>query len=438
MTVRQRAVALTIGGGLLLLLTAIGLYAQQQGAHYALIVVILIEGALYLACAQFVWAGGFSRRMLAGVLVVAALMRIAVLLAPPSLSSDIYRYIWDGRVQAAGVNPYRYIPVDPHLAALRDAAIFPNINRSNYAHTIYPPLAEATFFVVTRISERLSWMKSAMVLIEGAAIVLLIRLLLLRALPPERILLYAWHPLPVWEFAGNGHLDAALVGFLALALWAHARERAVLTGVALGCAALVKFFPIVVLPALYRRWDWKLPCAALATVVLGYLPYLSGGRAVFGFLGGYVSEEGLVSGRGFYLWALLRRAIPSLGPSDLPYIVFAGGVLASLALYVILSPKDDDAEIAWASTLAFAFLVLLSPHYAWYFCWAIPFLCFVSRLSVRYLTVASPLLYFVRGGPDLSGPWLLVETAMYLPFAAIALLELFGPRMRSIGAEALR
>lgn len=438
MTIRQRAVALTIGGCLLLLLTGIGLYAQQQGARDALIVVLLIEGVFYLACARLVWAGGFSRRMLAGVLVVAALMRIALLSATPSLSTDIYRYIWDGRVQAAGVNPYRYIPVDPHLAALRDAAIFPNINRSTYAHTIYPPLAEAMFFVVTRVSARVTWMKSAMVLIEAAGIALMIRLLLLKALPPERILLYAWHPLAVWEFAGSGHLDAALVALVALALWADARERRALTGVALGCAALVKFFPVVVLPALYRRWDWKLPCAALATVVLGYLPYLSVGRAVFGFLGAYVSEEGLVSGRGLYLWALLRQAVPSVGASDLPYIVLAGGVFASLALYVVLSRKRGDADIAWAATLAFAFLVMLSPHYPWYFCWAIPFLCFVPRLSMQYLTVASPLLYFVKGGPDLSGPWLLVESAMYAPFVIIALLELYRPRLRWIGAEAWR
>ncbi len=435
MTVQHRAVTLTIGGGLLLLLMGIGLYAQRQGARDALIVIILIEGALYLACARLVWAGGFSRRMLVGILVVAALMRIAALSAPPSLSSDIYRYVWDGRVQAAGINPYRYIPVDPHLAALRDAAIFPNINRGTYAHTIYPPLAEAMFFAVTRVSERLGWMKSAMALIEAAGIVLLIRLLLLRAMPPERILLYAWHPLTVWEFAGSGHLDAAVVALVALALWAHARERTALTGVALGCAALVKFFPIVVLPALYRRWDWKLPCAAVATVILGYLPYLSVGRAVFGFLGGYVSEEGLSGGRGFYLWSLLRQAVPSVGTNDLPYIVLAGGVFASLALYVGLTHKRSDAGIAWAATLAFAFLVLLSPHYAWYFCWAIPFLCFVPRLSMQYLTVASPLLYFVRGGPELSGPWLLVESAMYAPFAVIALLELYQPRLRRIGAQ---
>ncbi len=438
MTIRQRAMALTAGGGLLLLCTGIALYEQQYGTRDRLVAVLLIDGALYLVCARLVWPGGLSRRMLVGVLLVAALMRIAVLSQPPTLSDDIYRYIWDGRVQAAGINPYRYVPVDPHLAPLRDAVIFPNINRSTYAHTIYPPLAEAMFFVVTRVSERIIWVKTAMVLIEAAGIVFLIRLLRLKAMPPERILLYAWHPLAVWEFAGNGHLDAALVALVALALWAHARKAVGLTGVALGCAALVKFFPVVILPALYRRWDWRLPGAALATLILGYVPYLSVGLGVFGFLGGYVAEEGLASGRGFYLWTLLRRAAPWLGTSDLPYVVFAFGLLASLALYVVLSRDGGDDDIAWAAILAFSFLVLLSPHYPWYFCWAITFLCFVPRLSVQYLTVASVLLYLLKGGPDLSGPWLLVETIMYGPFALLVLLEFSRPRLRSVRAEAWR
>jgi alpha-1,6-mannosyltransferase len=429
-TIWQRTIGLAAGGALLLLLTGIALNEQRNSTRDAFVAVWLIDGALYLVCARLIWPGGLSRRMLAGGLVVAALMRIAVLSQPPTLSNDIYRYIWDGRVQAAGINPYRYIPVDPHLAPLRDAVIFPNINRRTYAHTIYPPLAEAMFFVVTRVSERVIWMKTAMELIEAAGIVLLIRLLLLKAMPPERILLYAWHPLTVWEFAGSSHLDAALVALVALALWAHARKAVGFAGVALGCAALVKFFPVVILPALYRRGDWRLPGAALVTIVLGYVPYLSVGLGVFGFLSGYVAEEGLASGRGFYLWALLRHAAPRLGTSDLPYVVFACGLLGSLALYVVLSRGDGDDDAGWAAVLALASMVLLSPHYPWYFCWTITFLCFVPRLSVQYLTVASVLLYLPEGGPDLTGPWLLVQTIMYAPFALLALLEFSRPRLR--------
>src|SRR6267378_3268258 len=98
------------------------------------------------------------------------LFRLSLLFSPPYLSDDIYRYIWDGRVQAAGINPYRYIPADSALAQLRDKEIYPQINRKDYARTIYPPAAEALFFLTTRISETVTWMKATMVLFEALAV----------------------------------------------------------------------------------------------------------------------------------------------------------------------------------------------------------------------------------------------------------------------------
>src|SRR5579863_3421996 len=193
-------------------------------------------------------------------------MRLAVLLAPPYLSDDINRYVWDGRVEGAGINPYRYIPSDPHLEALRDELIFPHVNRSDYAPTIYPPVAEYIFYLGTRVSESLIAMKGALLALELAAVLLLMRLLRDWGLPRERLLIYVWHPLVLWEFAGSGHIDAAVVTFVALALWARRRQAAWLTGSALAAAALVKFFPAVLFPALYRRWDWRMPVAAAATV----------------------------------------------------------------------------------------------------------------------------------------------------------------------------
>jgi alpha-1,6-mannosyltransferase len=425
-------------GSAMLVLTAIGLHQQEQNAREGFVVVALTQGAVYLVATRIAWGGGFSRHVLVMILTVAALMRAVVVLAPPYLSNDIYRYVWDGRVQAAGINPYRYVPVDPHLAPLRDAEIFPNINRNNYARTIYPPAAEALFLAITRVSASLTWMKASMVALEIGAIVLLLRLLLLGALPPERILLYAWHPLTVWEFAGSGHIDAAIVALVALALWARRREAAWLTGLILGGAVLVKLFPIVLLPALTRRWDWRMPAAVMVVVVLGYLPYLGAGTAVFGFLPGYVAEEGLNTGAGFYIWNLLSADLPLAELGVLPYLVLAAVILALLAIRIVVSPDGSSRYAAHAATLAFAFTVLLSPHYPWYFAWTATFLCFVPHAPLLYLSVTSFLLYLPP--PETSfiptGHTLLVESAIYLPSAALALLELWRSRARLIEMEA--
>jgi hypothetical protein len=435
-----RTVVLTVIGACMLLLTAIGLFVQREDAHSGFVLLSLVQGALYLGAVGLTWRGGFSRRGLAAILTVAAVMRLGVLLAPPYLSDDVNRYVWDGRVEAAGINPYRYVPVDPHLATLRDDAIFPNVNRSTYAPTVYPPVAEYIFLIATRVSESLTWMKATMVCFELASVVLLLRLLVLFGLPRERILIYAWHPLALWEFAGSGHIDAAVIAFVTLALWARRREAAWLTGSALAAAALVKFFPAVIFPALYRQWDWKMPAAAAATVIVAYLPFLGAGSSVFGFLPGYVSEEELQSGSGFFLWNLLKSVAPQAGDLGIvPYLVLAAVALASLAIRAVVRDKADSHAVASAMALAVAATVLLSPHYPWYFAWIVPFLCFRPMLSVLYLTVASPLLYFVPGGPDPAGARMPFEAAIYGPFAVLACLELrhrFVARARANWIEA--
>jgi len=126
------------------------------------------------------------------------------------------------------------------------------------------------------------------------------------------------------------------------------------------------------------------------------------------------------------LWTLLKRAAPPLaGLGAAPYLALAALLIASLAIYVLLRKKAADQFIAAGAALALAPMVLVSPHYPWYFAWIVPFLCFTPWLSVLYLTVASPLLYFVPGGPDPEGARTAYEAAIYGPFAALAGLELW-------------
>src|SRR5262249_49475392 len=128
----RRTLLYATGGGLVLL-TLLGLHFQAGQDLDGLIVTTLIQGGVYLGAAFCVARGTWQGRLVPFILLIALLLRLGPLLAPPSLSTDIYRYVWDGRVQAAGINPYRYVPADPALAALRDAAVYPNINRAGYA-----------------------------------------------------------------------------------------------------------------------------------------------------------------------------------------------------------------------------------------------------------------------------------------------------------------
>jgi hypothetical protein len=199
------------------------------------------------------------------------------------------------------------------LAFLREPnlEVFNNINRRDYAHTIYPPAAQFIFYLVTLTSPTLTSMKTFMMLFEGLTAWALIKLLLHLGYRREQVLLYAWCPMLVWEIGGSGHLDAAAMALITLALLFRFRNRPVCTGLFLGLAVITKMYPLVLFPALYRRGDWKMPATLAAVIAMGYACYLSAGWAVFGFLTGYADEEGLASASRDFITCLLLFFISS-------------------------------------------------------------------------------------------------------------------------------
>ena len=356
------------------------------------------------------------------VLIVAAAMRLPMLFAPPILSSDIYRYIWDGRVQAAWINPYLYVPVDPALAPLRDAAIYPRINRRDYAHTIYPPAAQAVFAAMGRISQTVFAEKLAMVAFEGLAIFCAIKLLALMRLPTERVLIYAWNPLAVWSFAMDGHVDAIGIGLLAAALLLLARNRDGLAGLLFGAAALVKFLPLAVGPALWRRGGrWRFAGGTAVAIAALYACYANAGWHVLGFLSGYGAEEGLETGNGIWLLAGLGTIIPLPAYASKIYAAVALVILGTMALWATTRSDSGDirAICSRAAALAAVATAIAGPHYHWYFAWlALPAVVAPSRPAI-WLS-AAPVVLFVNPFEGVFY-W---ASLLYVPAILLALAEL--------------
>lgn len=407
-----------VAGCALLVAHAGAVALQHTGTAPPAISAVLVEGAIYGAIVWLVVTGRIAIT-LSALLAVAVLMHLPLLVAAPYFSSDIYRYVWDGRVQGAGINPYLYVPNDPVLAGLRDTAIWPLINRAAYATTIYPPAAEALFFLVTRIGASVIAMKIAFVALEAVTIWVLIRLLDRDAVPRGRAMILAWSPLAANEIAGSGHIDAVMMALVVLALLLRQNGARLLSGVALGLAILTKFLPLAVAPALWPRWDWRMPAVAIVTMALGYLVYgLGAGPAVLGFLPGYAGEEGIRDGSGFW-WLRIARAATGLAIPNVVYLVLAALVLGALALQVVAA-GDRMRPARGALRLASATMLALTPIYPWYFVWLLPLLCLDagSRLAwpVLWLTAAGPLLYFGDARLDL---W--QADLLYGGFIAVAL-----------------
>ena len=389
---RAALFALAAAGVVLVALAPLALYFLFRADFTGFVAAALSQGAAYALAVWLVLRHRFGRAALAVVFVAAVVARAVALPAPALLSTDVARYVWDGRVQAAGTNPYRYVPADPQLASLRDKTIYPNINRVDYAVTIYPPVAEMIFFLGTRVNESITMMRLAMIAFEAVTVLALMALLDHDGRPAARVLIYAWHPLTIWEFAGTGHIDAAAIALTTLAMLAAVRDRRVLAGIALAAGTLVKPFVLLVAPPLWRRWDWRLPVAFVATAVVCYLPYLSVGTGVLGYLGGYGDEQGYIDGKGFFLVALLRRlGLPA--PGGLAFAVFAAVVLAAIALTIAFRNRPREVDPAIFLPFAAAAVLLMSPHYPWYFAFLLPLLARAPYPPLIYVTLAAFILY---------------------------------------------
>ena len=398
--------------------------------------VAFVQSAIYLLAAWIVIRSRSSNSTLLIAVGFAILFRLSILFAPPYLSDDIYRYVWDGRVQAAGINPYRYIPAAPELAHLRDDAIYQKINRKDWSRTIYQPVAQAVFLLTTRISESATWMKATMVGFELITIWAVAQLLTLLGRPRQLLLMYAWHPLVIWEFAGSGHVDAVAICFIALAFLALQKRSNLGTGFSLACATLVKLFPLVLVPAMLKPSRWKIALAFATTIILGYLAYISvGPKAVFGSFPGYSQEMGLISGQQYYALSLARKVF-GLELSAITYMIATVFVMGAIGLWVLLRGRREDT-LRHAMILATATTVLFAPHFPWYFSWLVFFLCFTPRPALFYLTIASFLLYATWLG-DSPDDMFRINSLIYLPALLIGIVELVWRRFRLESLAVLR
>ena len=254
----------------------------------------------YFAACAFVLATkpapGRWRWLELGIILLGALIfRIMLLPLPPNLSNDSWRYLWDARVTLHGYSPYVFPPWDKTFLSLRDF-IYEN-SRYRDVPTLYPPGAQAVFLLSYLLApSNLFFLKGIFIVFDMVTCGALALLLSHRNSDPRRIIIYAWCPLPIVEFALQGHVDVLTVTFTVLAVLcatATWRGSRAVTGFLIGMATLTKIYPIVLLVVIMRRRDWALLTTCLATILVGYIPYLILGHGqVLGYFSGYASEQG--------------------------------------------------------------------------------------------------------------------------------------------------
>jgi alpha-1,6-mannosyltransferase len=373
------------------------------------LVPLTVAGVAYLlALREFFATPKFPRHVILVGLALAAVWHLQFLRTPPGLDDDIHRYVWDGRIQRLGYNPYFVVPSDPAVSGLHTAETR-NLNNPDVPSP-YPAGAELLFRAITAIHESILALKVTFVLCDVAIVFVLLSILRRSEQGEHWVLAYAWHPLLATEVAGSGHIDivgALLVLVSAAALW---RRWKTLAAVALGLAVAVKYLPIVLLPLYWRRVRLRDGVLAALLVGLLYIPFLSHGRIPTGSLGAYVQS-----------FRFNDPVFSTLERLASPQVAAALAVLMGILTATWMRIKTVESPSAFAWPMA-ASLLCAPVIYPWYMLWLLPFMRSTSTLPIIVWTLSIIPSYYVWHLRRVGRPWVVPGWITWLEYGSVAII----------------
>ena len=409
-----RAVTLTpslrlcaLGVAMLVSLTICSRNFSSMGAPSFMIPLAVAGIAYLLAVREFFSTPNFPRHIIILGLALAALWHLPFLLTPPGPDDDIHRYLWDGRVQRLGHNPYIALPNDPALAGLHTAETR-TLNHPDLPSP-YPAGAQHFFRVVTAIHESVFALKVAFAVCDLAMVLVLLNILRRSGQASHWVLAYAWNPLLAVEVAGSGHIDIVGALLLLVSFAALGRRWRTVAALAFGLAVAVKLLPIVLLPLYWKRV--RVRDAALAVILVGllYVPFLDHGRIPIGSLGTYMQSFRFNDP----VFAMLERVAS-------PQLVVGLAVLVGFLTAIWLRKKAETLSAdAFAWPMA-ASLLCAPVVYPWYLLWFLPFLRSASTLPIIIWTVSILPTYVVWHLRARGQLWILPGWVMLLEYGAVA------------------
>jgi alpha-1,6-mannosyltransferase len=420
---RRRPVTLTPArrlytlGGTMFAALAVCSHSPSGTAGPSFLASLAIASVAYLlAVREFLQSPRYPRHVIFACLALAVLWRIPFLLKPPASQDDVHRYIWDGRVQRLGYNPYIVIPADSALAA-RHTAETRGLNNPTLPSP-YPAGAQLFFRAITAIHESTLAFKLAFVACDLALILVLLDVLRRASRAEHWVLAYAWHPLLATEVAGSGHIDIVGVLLLVISVAALGRRWRTTSAIAFGLAVAVKFLPIVLTPLYWRRVRVRDGLMAMVVAGMLYVPFLEHGRIPIGSLGIYVQRFRFNDP----IFVILERVMGS-------YLAAGFAVLAGLVIAAWLRSKHSSCwsdDWVWPMGVSLACAPVIFP---WYLLWLVPFLRSVQTVpliiwSVTILSTYSAWHLHALGRPFQLPGWIpLLEYGLVATAAAFILVR---------------
>ena len=346
-------------------------------------------------------------RLLRVALLFAVLFRLPLALAPVGADNDMVRYLYDGRVQRLGLNPFTIVPSDPALAWTHtdETRRMPSIR----ARTPYPAAAQLFFRLVASIRETPRAMKIALLLCDLLTILVLLQWLRETNRSPWLALAYAWNPLVVLEVAHSGHIDALGALWIAVSAWMLDTGRGMRAAGAFVMAVATKLLPIVLVPIYWGRLRVRDVVAGAALLLACYLPFASAGSVALGNVPNVVAA---IRFNGPVFHTLARTLNPAVAAA------FAVGAGIAVAVWMRATRGAQDAE-AWDWPMAVS-VVCAPVIYPWYLLYFTPFLFSRRTLPLVVWTYSILPVYLVWSVQAYRRPWVVPGWILAIEFGAAA------------------
>ncbi len=367
-----------------------------------------LMGVCYLTMLVSVWHARAERRLLLVAFLVATACRVPLALGPVNYDSDMIRYIWDGRVQRFGINPYSVIPSEPSVAHTHtaDTVRMP----SRHDRTPYPPAAQLFFRAIVTISEAPLTMKLALLLCDLGAILFLWQWLRATGRNEWLALAYAWNPLVILEGAHSSHIDVLGTFWIIASAYWLARRRTALSAVAFTLAVATKLVPLVLAPLFLGRI--RIRDIALGVGLLGalYLPFAFGSTVPVGAVPNVVEHIRFNS-------PIFRPLAWVITPRGAALFALAVGFGAAIWARWKLS-ATDPAAWAWPMALVLACAPVIYP---WYLLYITPFLVSRATLPLTVWTFTAIPVYIVWERARMGARWRVPNELMVVEFGLVLL-----------------
>lgn len=383
-----------------------------------------------------------SSKILWAILIFSFIFRLTLL--PVAPSDDIYRYLWEGKLQLNYINPYSFSPESQELHHLRDK-FFPGINHKHLT-TIYPPVTLMGFAVADFISYSITSMKSFFLFFDFILILLLISFLKRLKMDINNILVYAWSPLVLISFAARGHCDSLLLFFVMLALYLNAKCSKITPALSIAFAVLSKFIAIIIVPFLVLRKPKYFLIIFLAVFIF-YIPYISAGTNLFSTLFHFGSQYHFNDSLHFLISCLpLNSHLESRIISSAIFSIVLIIIYIRFTKKTYFSPQklriDTNENILRYSFFTVgAFLMLAPTVHPWYLTWIVPFLCFYHSKAWLVLTGTIVFYYLMNNALfssliEYNNEWVWEEVHWlklpeYIPFYSLLIYEFLNKRRLS-------